>query len=75
MIDRYALHDEYLAREDVANYDKTIQPIAHPIVALKPHVSYADKPSMVIMSLYLSSLDRENAAFIIEHAKEINEML
>lgn len=75
MIDRYALHDQYVSSEDVANYDKTIIPIAHPLVSLNPHVNGAEKPSCIVASLYLSKLDRENAVFIVQHAQQINEML
>lgn len=75
MIDRYALHDQYLTNQSVADYDKTIIPVAHPLVAINSHVNSSDKPSTIIVSLVLSDLDRENAAFIVNHAKEINELL
>ena len=75
MVDRYALQDQYLSRQDIANYDKTITQVAHPLVALKPHVTTTDKSSHIVLSLFLSTLDRENAAFIIKYAREINEML
>lgn len=75
MIDRYALHDQYLTAEDAANYDKTIVQIPHPVVSLKPHILSPDKPSIIVLDLYLSQLDRENITFIIQHAAQINEML
>ena len=75
MVDAFDLQDQYVSREDVANYDKTIIPVAHPLIALAPHVDFKDKPSEIYASLVMSMLDRENAAFIINHAKEINEML
>lgn len=74
MIDRYVLHDEYLAREDVANYDKTISAVSHPVIALAPHSHTPDKKSTIAVSFFLSALDRENALFILQYAKEINEM-
>lgn len=75
MVDRYALHDQYLNTQDVANYDKSITAVAHPLISLAPHMATPDKPSMIQVSLFLSSLDRENAAFIVTHAQQINEML
>jgi|GEM_PF-4215825 len=75
MIDRYSFQDQYLTRGDVINYDKTIMPLAHPVIGLHPHNDTPEKPSTIIVSLFLSTLDRENAAFILSHAKEINEML
>lgn len=75
MVDRYDLQDKYISSEDVANYDKTIMPLAHPLVTLAPHLDFKDKPSEIYASLVMSALDRENAAFIVKYAKEINEML
>ena len=75
MIDRYTLHDQYLSTQDSTNYDQTIVNVPHPVVSLRPNIMSADKPSTIVVSLYLSTLDRENAVFIINHAKEINELL
>lgn len=75
MLDRYALHDQYVSSQDAANYDKSIVALAHPVISLPPHHDTTDKPSSIQIGLYLSSLDRENAVFIVKHAKEINEML
>lgn len=75
MIDRYALNEQYLTAEDAANYDKTIIQTPHPLISLKPHIITPEKPSAIVLDLYLSQLDRENIAFIIQHAAQINEML
>ncbi len=75
MLDRYALHDQYIANQETASYDKSIVALPHPVIALNPHNDTADKPSSIHIGLYLSSLDRENAVFIVKHAQEINEML
>ncbi len=75
MTDRYTLNDQFLKREDVGNYDRTITQIAHPIVALPPHNDHKDKPSEIQVSFYLSDLDRDNAAFIVKYAQKINELL
>lgn len=75
MMDRYVLDDGYITHTDTAQYDKSIISIEHPLVALQAHNASPDKPSAIAVSFFLSSLDRENAAFIVKYAQKINEML